>query len=131
MKIDPEHSSGLLQSFRDAFRGLFFVLKNERNARIHLIVSLLVAAGGFVFRISNVEWMVLILTIAMVWITEIYNTALERLINLVHPEWGQDAGTCKDISAAGVILSALISIIVGLLIFGPPLYRAAAAVLNY
>jgi diacylglycerol kinase len=67
----------------------------------------------------------------MVWITEIYNTALERLINLVHPEWGQAAGTCKDISAAGVILSALISIIVGLLIFGPPLYRAAAAVLNY
>lgn len=130
MKNDPEHSSGLLHSFRDAFRGLFFVLINERNARIHLAVSLLVTAGGFILHISNVEWMVLILTIAMVWITEIYNTALERLIDLVHPEWGQEAGICKDISAAGVILSALVSMIVGLLIFGPRLYRAAAAVLN-
>jgi len=83
-----------------------------------------------VFRVSNVEWMILILTMAMVWITEIYNTALERWINLVHPEWGEDAGICKDISAAGVILSAMISIIVGLLIFGPPLYRAAAEALN-
>lgn len=130
MKIDSEHSSGLLQSFRDAFRGLFFVLKNERNARIHLAVSVLVAAGGFVLQISTVEWMVLILTIAMVWITEVYNTTLERLIDLIHPEWGQEAGICKDISAAGVILSALVSIIVGLLIFGPKLYRAAAAVWN-
>lgn len=130
MKIEPDRSPRLLDSFRDAFRGLLFVIQNERNARIHLLFSGLVAAAGVLFRISNLEWLVLILTIAMVWITEIYNTALERLINLVHPEWGEEAGICKDISAAGVILSALISIVVGLLIFGPRLYRSAAALVN-
>lgn len=130
MKIEPDRSPRLLDSFRDAFRGLFFVIRNERNARIHLLFSGLVAVAGVLFRISNLEWLVLILTIAMVWITEIYNTALERLINLVHPEWGKEAGICKDISAAGVILSALISIVVGLLIFGPKLYRSAAALVN-
>jgi diacylglycerol kinase len=78
---------------------------------------------GFLLKITNVEWITLFLTIGLVWMAELFNTAIEALVDLISPEHHNTAKICKDVSAGSVVVSALISILVGLLIFGPPLWR--------
>jgi len=106
-----------------AFEGVQYLLRTQRNAWIHAAITLFVLVMGAVFRITRLEWIVILLTIAVVWATESLNTAMEVLIDFVSPEQRPMAKTCKDVSAAGVLIASLVAIVIGVLIFGPYVWR--------
>ena len=108
-------------SFVYAFKGIRTLLGTQPNAVIHLVFTTLAVLAGFFFELSGMEWVGLIFAIALVWITEAFNTALEFLTDLVSPDYHPLAGKAKDVAAAAVLLSAILSIVIGLLIFVPKL----------
>ena len=101
-----------------AMNGWRYILK-ETNAKIHLAATILVTSAGFVLGISKGEWLWIITAIALVWIAEAFNTAIEYLVDIVHPEWGKKAGIVKDISAGSVLFAALFALCVAAMIFIP------------
>jgi diacylglycerol kinase len=104
-----------------ALEGWWYVLRTQKNTWVHAIASVAVILLGFWLRLSPQEWSIIILTIALVWIVEAINTALEALTDLVSPGHSQLAKVSKDVSAAAVLIAAGTSVIVGMLILGPPL----------
>ena len=112
-----------LLSFKYAFSGLKSLIKHEHNSRLHLLAAILAIAMGLILGISRAEWMILIIIIAMVFITEILNSALENLTDYVSPEYSSIIKRVKDYCAAAVLISAITSVIVGLLIFLPKLIQ--------
>lgn len=110
----------LYRSFQFAFKGLKHTL-SERNFKIHLILAIVVVALGFLFRISYLEWISICLCIALVLSLELINTSIEKTIDLLHPDFNEKAGEIKDIAAAAVLISAIISVIVAAIIFIPKL----------
>ena len=111
-----------LHSIRYALDGIKYILKTQQNARIHLFFTLAVFILGFLFGITRMEWITLLLTVGLVWAAELFNTAVEVMVNLISPERRITAKICKDISAGSVLVTTSISVLVGLLIFGPPLW---------
>jgi len=106
-------------SFRYAFRGLAEMLSSQPNARIHLASATLAVFAGFFFRISSLEWVAIVLCIALVFALEAVNTALEYLTDLVSPDFHPLAGKAKDVAAAAVLVAAAGAAAVGLIIFLP------------
>jgi len=111
-------------SFRYAFSGWWFVIRTQRNAWIHTIVSILVVLLALWLGISRQDWAVIILAIAMVWIAEFLNTALEAVVDLAsRHEQHELARVGKDVGAAAVLIAAGCSVLIGLLILGPHLWE--------
>jgi diacylglycerol kinase (ATP) len=110
-------------SFRNAFRGWWYVFRTQRNAWIHAVISTFVILIAFWLHLALMEWAILLLTIALVWTAEFINTALEAVVDLASPELHPLAKVGKDVGAAAVLIASLTSILVGLLILGPPLWQ--------
>lgn len=108
-----------IASFKYAFNGLAFILSSQHNFLIHLVAAVLVTVAGLIFNISNIEWIVLVLTFALVFSAEAINTSIEKLTDIVSPDHNQQAGKVKDIAAASVLITAIASVIIGLIIFLP------------
>ncbi len=115
-------SQSRLASFRNAFSGLWFMLRTQRNAWIHAAATVCVVAVGLWVSLSRTEWAVLALTIGLVWMAEFINTALEAVVDLASPDIHPLAKVGKDVGAAAVLVAAFTSVIVGLLILGPALW---------
>ena len=111
-----------LKSFSYAFKGLRDLLSTQPNARIHLFLTVGAVTTGFILKLSGIEWVALMLTIAMVLAAEAFNTALEYLTDLASPEFHPLAGKVKDVAAAGVLITAIGAVLVGLILFLPKLY---------
>ena len=110
-------------SFTYAFSGWWHVIRTQRNAWIHALASVCVIATGLWLGISFHDWAVIILAIALVWTAEFINTALEAIVDLASPETNELAKAGKDVGAAAVLIAALSSVIIGLIILGPPLWH--------
>ena len=111
------------KSFGYAFAGWWHVIRTQRNAWIHAIVSLLVVIVALYLNISRQEWAVIILAIAGVWIAEFLNTALEAVVDLATNHAHHElARIGKDVGAAAVLIAAGAAVLIGLLILGPPLW---------
>jgi diacylglycerol kinase len=109
-------------SFRYAFAGWWYVIRTQRNAWIHAVVSVSVVLVSLWLRLSMRDWAVILLAIAIVWIAEFLNTALEAVVDLAsHQEHHALARVGKDVGAAAVLIAAAASVLIGLLILGPPL----------
>ncbi|MBN2085342.1 MAG: diacylglycerol kinase family protein [Anaerolineales bacterium] len=119
--MKPPRSPSLLLSFRNAFNGLRYALRTQRNARIHLTASLLVLAVGLWLGLSRMEWCLIILSIGMVWMGELSNTVLENVVDLLCPEYHALAKTAKDVKAGVVVVASASAVLVGVLILGPRL----------
>ncbi len=118
-------------AFRYAFSGWWFVIRTQRNAWIHMIVSIAVLLLSFLLRINAISWAVILLAIALVWIAEFLNTALEAVVDLASNHQQHElAKVGKDVGAAAVLIAAITSIIIGLLILGPPLWLAIQSLLG-
>ena len=115
---------GRLFSFKYAFSGLRYVIISQRNAWIHAAITLLVVILAVLLKLNLQDWGILLLAIGLVWTAEIFNTALEALVDLVSPQPHPLAKIVKDTSAAAVLVSTMISILIGLLILLPPLIEA-------
>ena len=98
------------------------MLRTQRNAWIHACATLAVTALGLWLRLGPLEWAVIILVIGSVWMAEFVNTALEAVVDLASPDLHPLAKVGKDVAAAAVLVSAVTSVLVGLLILGPPLW---------
>ena len=110
-----------LNSFAYAFKGWAYVLRTQQNAWIHLAATTLVIAAGIWLGLSRQEWAIILLVIGIVWIAEFLNTALEAILDIASPERHPLARIAKDVGAAAVLIAAAVSVVVGLLILGPPL----------
>ena len=106
-------------SFKFAFNGLLSLLKNEHNARIHLLAAITALVLGLLLKINLHEWCFLIIVIGLVFLTELINTSLETVGDIVDPEWNERIRKAKDYAAASVLISAIISVVVGGFIFIP------------
>ncbi len=111
------------QAFRYAFAGWWFVIRTQRNAWIHAVASLLALMTCFWLRLPSRDWAVIILAMAMVWMAEFINTALEAVVDLASPGSHFLAKVGKDVGAAAVLIAATSAAVVGLLIMGPPLWQ--------
>ncbi|MFC1996365.1 diacylglycerol kinase family protein [Chloroflexota bacterium] len=118
------------RSFRYAFEGWWYVIRTQKNAWIHTVVSLLVVLMSLWLDLHPRDWAVIILAIAMVWAAEFFNTALEAIVDLASPEMNHLAKIGKDVGAAAVLIAAGASIIIGLLILGPPLWEELGSVIG-
>ncbi|NLY79222.1 MAG: diacylglycerol kinase family protein [Lysinibacillus sp.] len=107
-----------LRSFRFAFSGIKMGMK-ERNMRIHIICGIIAILAGFLSHLSAVEWLILILTIALVIGMEMVNTAIENVVDLVSPEYHPLAKIAKDVAAGAVLVVAIASVLIGLILFVP------------
>ncbi len=111
----------LKKTFANASRGLRIYLARESNNRIHLPITGLVIAAGIIFGITPAEWLFVVLSIGLVLTSEAFNYALEKLCDKVHSEYNEQIKAIKDISAGAVLIAAIISAVVGLIIFLPKL----------
>ncbi len=110
-----------LAAFRFAFNGIIEFFRLETKAFIHLLLALMAIGLGFVFKLNAYEWIVVCLAIGIVFITEMFNTAIERIVDHISPEKSEMAKVTKDLSAAAVLVAALIALVFGLIIFLPKL----------
>ena len=108
-----------LNSFRFALKGLKNLIKSEHNARIHFVALISVIGLGIIFKINVSEWIAITIVSGLVILTELLNTAVERLADFVESEWNDSIGIIKDYCAGAVLIAALISVFVGGLIFIP------------
>ena len=109
----------VIKSFACAFEGLKDCLLHEKNFRIQYVIALLIIIAGLSFSISKMEWLIILLCFAVVLCFEIINSAIEKLCDLVCPQYNLTIKKVKDMSASAVLLAAIISFIVGCVIFLP------------
>lgn len=111
-----------MDSFKYALEGLFVMFKEERNARIHLIMAIGSIVAGVYFNLSLTEWIFLVFAISLVIALELINTAIENLADFVSPERNEKIKKVKDLAAGAVLIGAISSLIIGILIFAPKIY---------
>lgn len=111
------------RSFGYAFKGILQVFIYENNAHVHLVATILVVMAGLFFDVTRAEWLWIILAIALVWITESINTAIEKMVDFISPTYHPVAGKIKDIAAGAVLIAAVAAFIIGLFIFTPYMPR--------
>jgi diacylglycerol kinase (ATP) len=116
-----------INSFRFALAGIKAAFWTEVNMRIHLAAAVLVLALAFVLGVTATEWCFLVLCMGLVWAAELFNTALEVLVNLVSPAQHPLAGKVKDLAAGAVLVTATIAAVIGLIVFVPYLVRLIMA----
>jgi diacylglycerol kinase len=108
-----------MKSFRYALQGLLSAIRSERNMRVHIAAAMLVIAAGIFFKVSQTEWILLLLCIGFVMAMELMNTALEQLCNAVVPQIHPLIRHAKDMAAGAVLVAAVISAVTGSIIFIP------------
>lgn len=111
--------NNIFSSFGYAGNGIKQAIKTEPNFRIHLIIAFAGIILAFIFQFSLLRWAILILTIAIVMVLELVNTGIEKIVDIIRPNYSPVAKLIKDVSAAAVLLSAFAAIAVGLLLFLP------------
>lgn len=112
-----------IRGFTYAFSGLWYALRTQRNARVHLTIALLAVIAGIFLRISPIEFAIIFVAIAGVFISEMFNTVMELCVDLASPEYHPLAKIAKDVAAGAVLLNAILAVIIGLFIFGPHLWE--------
>lgn len=106
-------------ALKNALNGIKYNIKTSRNFKIQLIFAILAIALSILFKLSTIECAIIVLTIFIVLISEMINTAIETAIDMYTDQYNDKAKIAKDVAAGGVTISALASIIIGILIFLP------------
>lgn len=111
-------------SFRNAAAGIADVCRSERHMRFHLLATVLAGIAGWRLGVSRTDWLWLLAAVSTVWIAETVNSAVERMVDLVSPEFHPLAGAAKDMAAGAVLIAALFAAVVGIVVLGPGLWQA-------
>ena len=106
------------------------MIRTQRNAWIHALASVLVITVSYWVGLAARDWAVIVLAIALVWTAEFLNTALEAVVDLASPEQNILAQVGKDVGAAAVLIAALASMLIGLLILGPPIWERLSGIIK-
>lgn len=113
----------IIKSFQYAIAGCVFLLRTQINAWVHLLATITLFIVCCFFRLSTAEVALLIIATASVWVAELFNTAIEQAIDLLHPQWHPRAGRVKDLAAAAVLVAALSAVGVAAFIFIPKIIQ--------
>ena len=108
-----------IEALKKSINGIKTVFANERNFKIQLVFAIIAIIAGFALKITMQEFAIIVMLIFIVFISEFFNTAIENVVDMVTLEYNEKAKVAKDIAAGAVTLSAILSIITGLLIFLP------------
>ncbi|MFC6996541.1 diacylglycerol kinase family protein [Rufibacter roseus] len=108
-----------LNSFGYALKGIKAAFRTEFNLRWHCLSTVLVIATGFFLQITRVDWIFVFVAVGLVWMAELFNTAIEVVVNLVSPEPHPLAGKAKDIAAGAVLIISMCAVLIGALVFMP------------
>lgn len=119
MTKEPFSIKARLKSFTYAFQGWKVLIRHEHNARIHLAAAIIAIIAGVILKISSLEWIIIVLAIALVFAAEAFNSAIEYLCNFVSPQYHELIKKIKDLSALAVLFIAAGALISGLIIFLP------------
>lgn len=111
----------IVNSFKYAIEGFISSFKTERNMKIHVLAMIITIALAIYFKLNAIEWCIIAIAIVLVIGAELFNTAIETIVDMVSPEKNLKAKLAKDISAAAVLTFAIGAIIVGIVIFFPKL----------
>jgi len=114
-----------LYGFKYAWQGLKYAFSTQINFKFHSIAALIILAFGWFFNLNLTEWLWISVAVILVIVAELFNTALEVLVDLVSPGYNIKAGIIKDLSSAAVLLTAVLSAIIGLFIFLPKIWLYA------
>jgi diacylglycerol kinase (ATP) len=116
-----------IASFRHAFRGLWYVLRTQKNTWVHTVATIFVVMLGWWLVLPARDWAMLAVSISIVWMAEVLNTSIEAVVDLASPVHHPLAKVGKDVGAAAVLVAAGTAVLVGLLILGPPLWARVFA----
>ncbi len=119
-------SRRFFESLRYAVEGIGYCIKTQRNMRIHIVIAIIVLMTGLLLRIGRAEFVMVLMSISMVFICEIVNTAVERAVDTATMEYHPIA----NVAAGAVLVAALNSVIVGLLVFGKYLWAIVLKLLD-
>jgi diacylglycerol kinase len=108
-----------IRAFENAFKGIAQGVREEFHLRIHVTIALLVIATGFIFKITKTEWLIVLLCLAMVVSAELFNAAIEKLADRITAQKDPLIGAAKDIAAGAVLITAMLSLVIGIIIFLP------------
>ena len=108
-----------IKGVKVAFKGAYLLLRTEASIKVQFGIAILITIAGFIFQISNTEWMLQFFAIGLVMGIEGVNTAIEKLADFVHPDHNDKIGFLKDISAGAVLLVSIIAVIIGFIIYIP------------
>lgn len=111
-----------LKSFTYAMQGIAVLIKGEHNAWLHVLATLIVLVLGFVFDVARLDWVCLFLAIALVWVAEGLNTAVEYLADAVSLEYVENIKHAKDIAAGAVLISSLFAVLIAVFVFYPHVF---------
>jgi diacylglycerol kinase len=112
-----------IAGFGFAFSGIRHTITTQRNMRVHILIGLCAVLMGLILRISALEFAVLFVTMICVFTAEMFNTVFEICVDLVSPQYHPLAKIAKDVAAGAVLVSAILAVMVGLCLFGPPLWH--------
>jgi len=107
----------MLKTFKHAIDGILWAFRNERNLKIHGVFATLVCVLGFILNINRNDWVALLLCIAMVISAELINTAIEKTLDLLHPQMSDKVKIIKDIRAGSVLILSIIAAVIGGVVF--------------
>lgn len=109
-------------SFKNAFEGLAWAYKTQPNYLTHLSLSIIAVIGGFIFNISNIEWITIVILICLGLVIETLNTAIEVTVDAIDTKWREDLKVAKDVAAAAMLTYAIGAFIAALIIFWPKIF---------
>ena len=112
-----------VRSFGHAFQGWLYALRTQRNAWLEVAIAVSVFAVAFWLRLDAFTWAIIVLITALVFAAELFNTAVEVIVDLVSPQEHPLAKVAKDVAAAAVLVTACGAVVIGVLLLGPPLLR--------
>ena len=115
-------SKKIINSFKYAIQGILTSFKTERNMKIHISIMILVIIAGILFEINKYEWIICVICFAIVIGGELFNTAIETVVDMVMPYKDEKAKLAKDVSAGAVLVLAMGAAIVGFIIFMPKIF---------
>lgn len=117
-----EKSKKLINSFKYAIQGILSSFKTERNMKIHIFIMILVIIAGVILKINKYEWIACILCFAIIISGELFNTAIETVVDMVMPYKNDKAKIAKDIAAGAVLTLAIGAAVIGVIIFVPKIF---------
>ncbi|MBA7571707.1 Undecaprenol kinase [subsurface metagenome] len=118
-KLLTPHKRSLSYSFKYAGRGILKVFRSERSFRLQLVIFALTVVTGLAFQITATEWIFIVLVSSMVLVSEMINTIIEYVVDLITEEYSIQAKYIKNIAAGAVLVSSLLAIVIGLIVFVP------------
>jgi len=111
-----------LKSVGYAFKGAYLLITTEASLKVQFFIGVLMTLAGFYYQLSTTEWIIQILTIALIMALEGINTAIEEIADFVHPDYHKKIGLIKDLAAGAVFIFAIAAVIVGCIIYYPKVF---------